>query len=95
MFRKDLIPLLQDRPLSVREIARLVGEPPGDVAEDLEHLLRSLRHLDYEAVVTPARCRKCGFEFSTEKLRKPSRCAACHATWLEEPRILIRARTAQ
>jgi hypothetical protein len=37
----------------------------------------------------PARCRSCGFEFSVEKLSKPSKCPECHSTWLQEPRIGI------
>jgi transcriptional regulator len=89
VFRKDLIDLLHDNPMSVAQIARLVGESPGDVADDLEHLLLSLKHTDYWAAILPARCRKCGFEFSEGKLRKPSKCPACHSTWLTEPRVSL------
>jgi len=89
MFRKDLIPLLLDNPLSITQIARLVGEAPKDIASDLQHLLRSLKHTEYVASVMPAKCRKCGFEFGTEKLAKPSKCPECQATWLTEPKIGI------
>lgn len=89
MFRKDLIPLLLDNPLSVTQIARLVGELPRDVASDLQHLLKSLKHTDYVASMTPAKCRKCGFEFGKEKLAKPSKCPECQSTWLTEPKIGI------
>ncbi len=89
MFRKDLIDLLLDRPMTVSQIARLVGERPKDVADDLEHLLRSLKHMEFAAVITPAVCRKCGFEFATSRLTKPSRCPECHSIWLKEPKILI------
>ncbi len=89
MFRPDLIPLLLDNPLSVAQIARLVGEPPKDVASDLQHLLRSLKHTEYTAQVTPATCRKCGFEFARDKLTKPSKCPECQGTWLNEPRVEI------
>ena len=54
---------------------------------DLQHLLKSLKHTEYTATITPALCRKCGFEFSPDKLRKPSRCPTCHSTWLTEPGI--------
>ena len=43
MFRKDLIPLLLDNPLSVAQIARLVREEPRDIEADLLHLLKSLK----------------------------------------------------
>jgi len=89
MFRKDLIPLLLDNPLSVPQIARLVGEGPKDVASDLQHLLKSLKHTDYVAAVTPAKCKKCGFEFGTDKLSKPSKCPECQSTWLAEAKIEI------
>lgn len=90
MFRKDLIDLLLGAPMSVSQIARVVGETPGQVADDLQHLLRSLKHTDYRAAVEPARCRGCGFEFSAEKLSKPSKCPECRATWILEPRIAMR-----
>ena len=92
MFRKDLIPLLQDNPMSVAQIARLVGETPRDVEAGLLHLLRSLKHTEFMAEVTPARCRKCGFEFDGTKLAKPSKCPECRATWIQEPRVAIFAR---
>lgn len=91
MFRKDLIALLRHGPMTVTQIARLVGETPGDLAEDLEHVRRSLKHTSDAMVVAPARCRKCDFEFDTGKLRKPSKCPQCHSTWLTEPQVSIRS----
>ena len=93
MFRKDLIKLLHDHPMSVQQVARLVGESPGDVADDLDHLLLSLKHTEYAAAITPARCRKCGFEFDRARLRKPSKCPACRGTWLTDPLVSIQRRS--
>jgi predicted Zn-ribbon and HTH transcriptional regulator len=93
MFRKDLITLLLGNPMGVSQIAREVKEPPGQVAEDLQHLLRSLKHSDYSTAIEPARCRACGFEFSEEKLTKPSNCPECHSTWVLEPKIGIQQRS--
>jgi|SRR5687767_1960939 len=92
MFRRQLIPLLLDHAMSVPEIARSTGELPATVALDLRHLLRSLKHTEYLATVTPAECRKCGFEFNPDKLRKPSKCPKCHGTWINEPRIALSVR---
>ena len=89
MFRKDLLQLLLHRPLSVRDMARELDVPPAVVAEDLRHLLRSLKRSQLRAVVTPARCRKCGFTFDPQKLTKPSRCPLCHSTWVSEPRLSL------
>ncbi len=93
MFRKDLITLLLGNPMGVSQIAREVKEPPSQVADDLQHLLRSLKHLDYRAAIEPALCRACGFAFSEEKLTKPSKCPGCHSTWVLEPKIGIQQRS--
>jgi predicted Zn-ribbon and HTH transcriptional regulator len=92
MFRKDLIPLLKDNPMSVVQIAREVDESPKTIEEDLQHLFRSLKHGEFEPRVEPARCRKCGFEFGFDKLRKPSKCPECNSTWLTEPKISVQAK---
>jgi transcriptional regulator len=90
VFRKKLIDLLLNRPMSVQQIARAEGESPKTVAADLEHLIQSLKHGDYLLVVSPAQCRKCGFLFGPEKLQKPSKCPLCKSTWLTEPLVEIR-----
>jgi hypothetical protein len=89
MFRRDLIDLLLDHPQSIQQLARELRLPCHAVKDDLEHLFKSLKHTEYDAVVAPARCRKCGFEFARDKLAKPSRCPKCRSTWLTEPRISI------
>lgn len=89
MFRKDLITLLLDRDRTVTEISRLAEQKGKTTKEDLEHVLKSLRHTEFEAVITPAECRKCGFLFGSDKLRRPSKCPKCNSTWLTEPRIRI------
>jgi len=93
MFRKHLIKLLLENPMSLRQIARMEDELPDRIADDLNHLFRSLKHTDYEAVIEPARCRACGFEFSETKLNKPSKCPKCHSTWVLEPKIGIKQST--
>ena len=73
MFRKDLIPMLLEHPMTVTEISRFVDQPGKDTVEDLEHLLQSLKHMDYKAVIEVATCKKGGFEFGDDKLRSPLR----------------------
>jgi predicted Zn-ribbon and HTH transcriptional regulator len=87
MFRRDLVPLLLEKKLSLSEIARAVHEKPRDIIDALTHLAKSSKHSDYVLEVTPAECRKCGFEFSTEKFSRPGKCPKCHATWIFEPLI--------
>lgn len=89
MFRKDLIPLLSGNPLTLREIAQRLRIKPSEAEDDLTHLAKSLVHGESQLSVTPATCRKCGFEFGADKLHKPSKCPKCHATWLTEPLIEV------
>ena len=81
--------LLQDRPASLRELARLLVVHPKDVEDDLRHLIRSLRNRPYRAIITPATCKKCGFVFHRNKFHKPGKCPACKGTWISEPLIRI------
>lgn len=92
MFRRELIErLAQAR--SAHDLARELGEKPADIEDDLQHLLKSLRHSnEYRAVVTPARCRHCGFEFHRDRLSKPGKCPRCRHTWIEAPLIRIEKR---
>jgi predicted Zn-ribbon and HTH transcriptional regulator len=89
MFRKDLIGLLLHHPASLHELSEMLQEPVKDVEADLQHLLKSLRHQPYRVRITPARCHKCDFVFSRDKLHKPSKCPRCKGTWISEPRIAI------
>jgi predicted Zn-ribbon and HTH transcriptional regulator len=84
--------LLQDHPASLQELARLLGAHPKEVDDDLHHLIKSLRHRPYQAIITPATCRKCGFVFNKDKLHKPGKCPACKGTWISEPLIHIEER---
>jgi len=92
MFRKTLIDMLLHNPMTVSQIARVADEQPSRVADDLDHLFRSLKHTEYRATVEPARCRACGFEFSKQKLTKPSKCPECHSAWVLEPKIGIQSK---
>jgi transcriptional regulator len=92
MFRKDLIPMLLNHPMTVNEISRFVEQKGRDTTEDLEHLLKSLKHTEYEPQIDPAVCKKCGFAFGPDKLRKPSKCPKCKGTWITEPQIQLKRR---
>ena len=90
MFRKGLITLLRDNPMGLAEIARLMEMTQKDLEDDLRHLMKSLKHSEYQLIITPAKCRKCGFRFNKEKLHKPGKCPECHGTWISEPLLEVR-----
>ena len=45
-FERDLIDMLLGNPLTVSQIAQLVDESPSRIADDLNHLFRSLKHTE-------------------------------------------------
>jgi len=90
MFRRDLIAILEERPISLKELALLLDCPPRDLENDLKHLFRSLRNGPSSPAITPARCRKCGFLFEEHKLHKPGKCPRCKGTWISEPLIALK-----
>jgi len=75
--------------MTIRQIASQTRLKPAEVESDLEHLARSLVHGEWRMEVTVSHCRKCGFQFGPEKLRKPSKCPECKGTWLSEPEIAL------
>jgi len=93
MFRKDLITLLLNNPLGITDIARQMEVPPNVLEDDIEHLLKSLKHSEYRLNITPAECRKCGFTFHKDKFHRPGKCPKCHATWISEPLFEVREKS--
>jgi transcriptional regulator len=89
MFRKDLIPILLDRPMSLSEIARETHEAPKDVIDALEHLSKTLKHSEHQLIIDAAECRNCGFKFRTDKFTRPSKCPECRKRWIAEPLFSI------
>ena len=92
MYRKGLIGMLREHPVSLHQLAQALDMGERDVEADLQHLIRSLRNSAWRTVITPARCRKCGFVFHADKLHKPGKCPACKGTWISEPLIGLEAR---
>lgn len=89
MRRKDLLLVLLNKTFSLSGLAAQLGTKTQLLKDDLQHLQRSLVHTPYRLVVTPARCRQCGFSFGADKLHRPSRCPECKGHWLSEPEFSV------
>ena len=76
-------------PRSASSLARELGLRRGELEEDLRHAIRSARAAGERVVVTPARCKQCGFVFDEEKLSKPGKCPECRGTRIFEPLVSI------
>ena len=93
MFRKDLISLLQDKPLGLKDIATLLEMTPREVESDLRQFMKSFKYSEYCLHITLASCRKCAFKFQQDKLHKPGKCPRCHGTWIQDPLLEIKERS--
>jgi len=90
MYRKELIDILLNNPLSVHDLAAVIEEPVKAVVDDLQHLHKSLRHTSYQLEVLPAKCKQCGFEFHRGRMAKPGKCPKCRGTWISAPLIAVK-----
>ena len=81
--------LLSAQPRSVSSIAREMGLDRGDAEDHLRHAIRSARAAGQHVIVLPAKCRRCGFTFSEDRLSKPGKCPECRGTQLFEAQISI------
>ncbi|MEM0132073.1 MAG: transcriptional regulator [Saccharolobus sp.] len=91
--REKLFLLLyySDEPLDAREIMkRLEIKKEKEVYEHIEHLAKSSKRKDYIIIVIPPKCKNCGYEFKSEKLKKPTRCPICKSEKITSPKFLIR-----
>ena len=92
-IRQEMIELLEGNPMTVRQLSKHFRLPLQDVVDHLEHVFRSLPRTEHREIVHVAECRKCGFQFSADKLVKPGKCPKCRATFISEPMIETNRRT--
>ena len=89
MYRKELVDILLEHPMSIHDLSEMLDMPIRDVVDDLAHLQKSLRHEPFRLEIIPARCRKCGFVFRHDKMTRPGKCPKCHGTWIQPPEVVI------
>ena len=89
-IRQRISSVLQNGPVTAREISEQVGITEHDVSGHLEHIRQSLQHQASTLIVHPAACKKCGFVFSKrQRLSKPGRCPLCRGESIQRPRYKI------
>ncbi len=86
-IRRRIMTLIESRSLSARDISSQTGVPEREVCEHLLHIRKSAGDA---LIITPPRCKACGFVFKKrEKLKKPGKCPACRKQTIEPPRFSI------
>jgi transcriptional regulator len=85
-IRREIIELLQNEPLGVRELSQELHIQEREVYPHLDHIARSAKAMGKKLSVIPARCLDCGFSFQNrKKLTPPGHCPKCKGTHLQRP----------
>jgi len=89
-IRHRIRTLLEEGPLTAKEISSAVRRPEKEIANHLEHLWKSLRSEGRRLSQVPAECRGCGFVFrKRDRLKAPSRCPVCKGEAVSDPSFRV------
>ena len=76
--RQEIIALLEENPMTVREISQAAGVTEKEVYFHLESIARTVKQQKKRIRVEPYHCLSCGFEFNNRKtFKKPGKCPGC------------------
>lgn len=89
-LRQQIVALLQQRTVSVKDLSMAIGLPEKQVYDHLEHIRRSFQKQRKTLRIDPAVCKKCGFIFEKrQRFQKPGKCPVCRGEAIEEPRFSL------
>lgn len=92
-IRQNIISILRGhrgQNLSAKGISAHVSASEKQVYEHLGHIRQTIKK-EYQLIITPAECKKCGFIFKKrERLKKPGKCPVCRSESILEPLFSIR-----
>ena len=81
--RTEIMAQLESNPQTIEDLAYTLEVSKQDVANDLEHVFKSLKRQNKRLLIRPAQCLKeeCEFVFSTKrkKMSDPGRCPQCRS----------------
>jgi predicted Zn-ribbon and HTH transcriptional regulator len=91
-LREEIIDLLinTEEGLSAKEICILLDLEPNRIKEvysNIERIAKIIKKRGLNLLMSPPKCRDCGFEFSKIKA---SRCPKCKSERIDEARFMIR-----
>jgi len=89
-IRHQIRILLEEGPLTAKEISSAVRRPEKEIEDHLEHLRKSVRSDGRRLSQVPAECRECGFVFrKRDRLKAPSRCPVCKGEAISDPSFRV------
>lgn len=81
-IRQDIIELLEQGDMTIRDISQGVSITEKDVPHHLGSIEKSLKHKNKRLLISPCRCLACGFEFK-RSFKRPGKCPACRKGRIE------------
>jgi hypothetical protein len=89
--RHGIVSALGEGPRSAKELSAAVKISEKEVYGHLEHIRKSITPSGRHLVITPAECKKCGFQFAKrERLKKPGKCPVCKGESIYAPLFEIK-----
>ncbi|MFH0979010.1 MAG: transcriptional regulator [Candidatus Woesearchaeota archaeon] len=87
--RKGMIELLQEKRMTLRELAIQFKSTMKDTGKDLVHIAKSIQP-EMELKMEIPVCRHCGYIYKERtRITRPSRCPKCKMEDITEPRFWI------
>ena len=83
--REDIIELLRREEMTSQQLAHSFQTKKKAILSDLNHIRKTMRTKNWELVMKMPVCNQCGFIFSFDSIREPSKCPHCHSTWISPP----------
>ncbi|WP_028581263.1 hypothetical protein [Desulfobulbus japonicus] len=88
--RQQLLTLLEEDVLGVRELSQHLQITEKEVYSHLEHIERGVKASGKRLRVEPARCLYCDFVFEDRTRKKtPGKCPVCRKTRIQRPQFTI------
>jgi predicted Zn-ribbon and HTH transcriptional regulator len=78
-------------PLTAKDIMKALDiKKEKEVYDHIYHLAKSSKRKNYTVILFPPKCENCGYVFSIEIPKKPSKCPICKSERITPPKFLIR-----
>lgn len=87
--RQQLVDLLEQGPISLRELASLLALRMKEASRELDHVSRSVAPRRIQ--IDPAICGGCGYVFRKRtRWTRPGKCPLCRSKRISEPLLSLR-----
>lgn len=89
-IRQQVVELLAEHPMRVRDLSKALGVSEKDVCGHLEHIQRSVSGQGKRFEMIPCECLSCGYVFKDRsRVKKPGRCPKCRQSHISEAMFRI------